>query len=105
MTLLVLLLAATLHTQAFNLNWQDTSDNETGFIVEQRKGDGSYLEIGRVDANVTSFRAPAVTGALQSRWCYAVKAVNEIGESGRAEGCGEITGSVPEAPINLLVQP
>ena len=41
-------------TNSLTIQWADYSDNEDGFIVEMQK-DGAFVEIGRTEANVTTF--------------------------------------------------
>src|SRR5687768_5045883 len=95
-------------TVALKISWTETSVDETGFTIEQKKGDGSYVEVGRVGANVTSFRAPPVTGVVGSRWCYAVRAYKVWSEgevmSGRAEGCLVMPVTPPGDVVNVVVE-
>ena len=66
----------------FTLNWQDNSDNEDGFHVEQN---GS--EIARLPIDTISFRDEALTGG--SSFCYRVRASSEAGFSEYSnEACG-----------------
>ncbi len=44
-------LAATVDGGDIQLQWNDRSDNETGFAVERADNGGAFAEIGRVDAN------------------------------------------------------
>ena len=37
------------------LSWTDNSDDETGFEIERKIGTGSFVVIGTVGANVTTF--------------------------------------------------
>ena len=41
-------------TNTLTLQWADYTDNEDGFIVEMKKGD-AFVEIGRTEANVSTF--------------------------------------------------
>lgn len=95
-------------TASLRLIWTDTAIDESGFVIEQRKGDGSFVEIGRVGPNVTMFRAPPVTGAVGTRWCYAVRAYKTTIEgdlmSERAEGCYVMEVLPPSAPIMLRIE-
>jgi hypothetical protein len=38
-----------------NLNWQDNSSNETGFVIERKTGTGAYAAIGTVGSGVISY--------------------------------------------------
>jgi hypothetical protein len=63
-----------------NLAWQDTSNAEVGWIVEQRKGpNGVWTEVYHQDGpNKTSFTA---TGLLSGIYYYRVRAYDEAGNS------------------------
>jgi pectate lyase len=37
------------------LNWQDITDDELGFVIQRSDADGTFMTIGTVEANVTSF--------------------------------------------------
>ena len=81
------------------LTWIDTSDNEDGFEIYMRKGDGSYEPRGKVGANVTSFQF-TVVAAEGSGWCFAVLAFNHYGgQSVRSnDACGWQPLNAPEEP-------
>jgi hypothetical protein len=66
------------------MTWVDNSDNEDGFEILMRKGDGTYEVRGKVPANVTIFQ-PIVVGAEGSGWCFAVRAFSAAGVSPRSE--------------------
>jgi hypothetical protein len=61
------------------LNWQDTSDNETGFTIERSTNGTSWSPIANVGANVRTF---ANTGLKQMiLYSYRVRANNAWGSS------------------------
>ncbi len=63
------------------LDWQDNSDNEDGFIIEQKRGKyGAWVQIATVTAGVTTFTRYNVL--LYDDYQYRVKAFNQAGESG-----------------------
>ena len=52
------LVATAISTSQINLNWQDNSNDETGFRIERRKGTtGSWTMIGSSSANETTFQS------------------------------------------------
>lgn len=59
--------------------WRDDSNNESGFKIE-RWNNGTYIEVGSVGANVTSFTENNISTNI--RRTYRVKAYNSSGESG-----------------------
>lgn len=42
-----------------DLNWQDNSNNETEFIIQRQRPDGTWENIGTVTPNTTTFHIPA----------------------------------------------
>lgn len=80
--------------------WDDSSDNELGFVIWQWVGQG-YQEIGRVGAGVTSFTATNLQ--CQTQYHFAVSAFNGSGQSERNGSPGTTTQcqqqtSPPNAP-------
>lgn len=61
------------------LSWIDNSDDETGFEIQRRTGDGPFVLIGTVGANVTSFADTSPTPA--NSLSYRVRAVGATGPS------------------------
>lgn len=63
------------------LEWQDNSDDEDGFIIEQKRGKyGAWVSVAMVTADVTSSIRYNVL--LSDDYQYRVKAFNQAGESG-----------------------
>ena len=46
-----------------NVSWNDTSNNETGFLVERSTDGNNWTQVGTVGANVTSYQATGLTAA------------------------------------------
>jgi hypothetical protein len=65
-----------------NLRWADTSNNETGFVIERCQGGNctNYTEIMRVGAGVTTYVDTAV--ARNTSYSYRVRAFNDAATSG-----------------------
>jgi Concanavalin A-like lectin/glucanases superfamily len=72
------------------LTWQDNSDNEDNFTIEQKTGtNGTYSQIAFVAANVTSYVDSSVTSGVN--YCYRVRAVNTTGASAYTnEACATV---------------
>jgi YD repeat-containing protein len=66
---------------AVNLSWKDNSTNEIKFRIERKTGgDGSYAEIGAVNANITTYSDPGLNPG--GTYLYKVRASNAGGDSG-----------------------
>lgn len=64
-----------------DLIWTDNSTGETGFIIERSADSGgTWTEIGRVGANVTSYNDTTVTEG--TTYTYRVRAYDSNGSSG-----------------------
>jgi Zn-dependent metalloprotease len=62
------------------ISWQDTSNNEQGFAIERKLGAlGSWSEIGRVGANVTSYTDSGLTSS--ATYTYRCRSYNSGGYS------------------------
>jgi len=81
-----------------NLNWTDTSGNETGFKIERKTGlGGTYSQIATVGANIASY---GDAGLAPGTYYYRVRANNAIGDSSYSN---EANASfvLPNAPSGL----
>jgi PKD repeat protein len=73
-------------TTEITLTWQDNSDNEDGFLIERRRGSGSWREIDRVGRNTTRYTDSGLEPS--TRYCYRLTAFNYAGKSGPSnEAC------------------
>ena len=62
------------------LEWQDNSNNEDGFEVERKVGNGEFVFLNGTGPNENSYiDADVPTGV---RLTYRVRAVNQYGNSG-----------------------
>jgi titin len=82
------------------LRWQDNAFNETGFVVERKKGTGDFVEYATVEADRTCFIDEYPPAGTQL--CYRVRAVNGLGSSPYSnEACVSTSGWYPAKPGNL----
>jgi len=82
------------------LAWQDSSNNEDGFIIERRHGVFDFTSIDSVTANVTSYTDSSVIDT--TNYTYRVKAYNLINQSSYSNTASAITLlSTVAAPSNL----
>lgn len=73
--------AAVSSNSAIHLTWADNSNNEAGFRIERKTGDGgAYSEITAVGANVTGYDDAGLNPA--TLYYYRIKAYNPAGSSG-----------------------
>jgi hypothetical protein len=84
------LTASARSTTSIGLSWQDNSSNETNFIVERKKGTGSYSVVATLGANVTSYLDTGL--AKNTTYTYRVKASNADGDSAYSN---EATATTP----------
>jgi hypothetical protein len=73
------LVATTISKSQINLAWQDNSSDEVNFVLERKKGTGSYSVIATLGADTTSY---SDTGLVKNTtYTYRIKAVNAAGSS------------------------
>ncbi|MEW5766299.1 MAG: Ig-like domain-containing protein [bacterium] len=90
--------AQVISSSQINLFWQDNSHNEDGFRIERKTGSGSYVEIGTVGVNVTTY---SDTGIIPNTdYSYRVRAYNVAGNS---DYSNEVKVGPPAAPTNLAI--
>ena len=64
-----------------NLNWSDSSNNETGFEVYRSTSQvGTYVNIGTTPTNATSF-IDSVGLSGNTKYWYKIRSVNQYGQS------------------------
>lgn len=76
-----------------DLTWTDNSDNETGFRVERRVGEGNWAMLAETAANVQSYHDSALTRG--ERYSYRVRAFSSAGAS---DPTNEVQVVVDDAP-------
>lgn len=71
--------AAAISTTKVMLNWEDNSDNETGFKIERRKAGDKFSQIKTVGKNITTYTDTGLTS--NTKYYYRVRAYNNLGNS------------------------
>jgi hypothetical protein len=90
------LLATAASPTQVNLNWQDTSGNESGFQVERRGGsDGNFSSIATVGPNTNSYADNTVLA--NTLYSYRVRAFNVTGPSSYSAEAAVTTPATPTA--------
>ena len=91
------------------LTWDDKSNNEAGFIIERKEGDGEWEEIARVEANKERFTEELST--YETEFFYRVRTFTT---AGKTYASNEVSFQTPKDPttgmenlnkINLKVFP
>jgi len=72
--------ATAISSSQINLTWNDNSNNEQGFYVEQAGSTGAFTQIASVGAGVTSYSHSRLLASTTYR--YRVRAYNGVGNSG-----------------------
>ena len=83
-----------------NFYWQDTSENESGFEIERKRGaDGNFTLVYSAFANTTNFNDEALQWNTQ--YFYRIRATNAVGASAYS---GEVSAStLHPTPTSLSV--
>ncbi|MDX1952833.1 MAG: hypothetical protein SFY81_11675 [Verrucomicrobiota bacterium] len=63
-----------------DLRWSDNANNESGFVLDRRVGNGEFFERARLSANSITFTDSGLSAGTQ--YSYRVRAYNSNGESG-----------------------
>ena len=99
--LVFLILPGLAYGQSLTLDWQDNSNNETGFNVERKTlQTGAFAPVGQTAQDIVTFVDAVPDGQL---YCYRVNAFNGAGVSPWSnEACGA-TLTVPLGPTTVTV--
>ena len=68
---------ATPELSAIDLNWQDDSDNEQGFVIFRAAGEGDFVQLAEAGPNVTSYRDTALEADVVYRYAVAAKGATQ----------------------------
>ncbi|MBN1339475.1 MAG: T9SS type A sorting domain-containing protein, partial [Bacteroidales bacterium] len=90
--------AVPLSDRQVELSWVDNSDNEDGFVIERTFGSSSFIQIGKVDSNITTFTDKFM---LSARMTYSYR-VKSFLQSLSSEWSNTITITTPEADGTLV---
>jgi chitodextrinase len=71
--------AAAVSGSEISLAWTDNANNETGYKIERKTKEGTYTEIGTVNADIHVYTDSGLTPGL--KYYYRVKAFNASGDS------------------------
>jgi len=72
--------AEAISTRQIELNWQDNSNNEDGFIIERKsENESSWLQVRTIGANITFFKDDLLSP--NTKYYYRIKAFNSYGYS------------------------
>lgn len=89
---------------AVALNWVDTSGEETGYRLERKETDGSFLPLSGLPANSNAFLDSSVQPG--KTYVYRVIAVSDGGESSPSnEASSVITAALPPLPATPTLPP
>ncbi|MDW7690676.1 fibronectin type III domain-containing protein [Flammeovirgaceae bacterium SG7u.111] len=98
-------LILTLVSSEFQLTWNDTSDDEEGFVIEHKVGNGSYSFLDSIDAELAAYSYPMPDTLLNHS--YRIKAWNMYGASEFSNVATweyvEVLPDPPAAPTNLVL--
>jgi len=61
------------------ISWKDTSEYESGYIIERKIGDGEWQEIAKLSENTTEFIDKDISKG--GTYYYRVYSINELGKS------------------------
>lgn len=92
--------AQTISTSQINLDWDDNSNNETGFKIEESSNGVDFSQIDTVGENVTHYERTGLSSD-QRRW-YQVRAYNVSGNSGYSNIADSTTLAAIAKPSNLV---
>lgn len=85
------------------LTWKDNSDNEDGFKIERKEGDGEYIVVGNVGVDQETFNDDTVSE--NKTYTYKVTAFNVYGFNSSIEKSVTTPpcGTKPNAPSDLIL--
>lgn len=81
-----------------DLTWKDTSNNETGFVLLRKTGDGLYSRIAVLGPNTTGYSDTTVIP--DTHYTYITRAINAAGASAWSNEAPAL--DPPEPPSSLI---
>ena len=93
--------AAAMSDSEIDLDWTDTSSDETGFTLERSKTGSNFTQIASLPANTTSYRDDSLDA--DTLYYYRARAFNSAGYSAYSETVitATDTAPLPNAPTGL----
>ncbi|MFH1860321.1 MAG: PQQ-binding-like beta-propeller repeat protein, partial [bacterium] len=73
-------------SSAVELSWSDNSNDETGFVIERKTGEGEFNVVTTVLVNTTKFTDTGLSAA--TKYEYRLATYNPKGESDYSDTCG-----------------
>ena len=90
-------------TDKVDLSWNDNSDDEQGFKIEEKVGAGSFSQIDTVGPNETSYQRTGLSPG--TNYTYRVRAYNAAGNSDYSNEAEVTTQSNISKPTNPAATP
>lgn len=88
---------------AIALSWVDAATDETGYRIERKQDDGSFLPLTTLPANTNAFLDVSVQPG--QTYVYHVIAVNDGGESGASNDAQVVATAAPPPTVNPALPP
>ena len=83
---LMLFFASDAHAY-WQIQWTETSTNESGFRVERKIKNQNYKEIGQTGANVTLYND--LSSIAGTQYCYRIVVYNQFGATTGPQTCAK----------------
>ena len=93
------LAASAISSSRVDLQWTDSSTNETGFKVERSTDGTNFSQLATVGRDVTTYSSRSLTA--DTKYYYRVRAYNAAGDSGYSPIATATPPSLPLAPTDL----
>ncbi len=94
------LTATAVSSTQINLSWNDTTSDETGFVVQQQSFNGTWVPLAALSASTTSYDDTGLSAG--ESYGYQVAAVNSSGNSGfTAVSASTPANAAPAAPTSV----
>ena len=87
-------------SKTVELSWIDNSNNETGFVIERKTGEGEFNVVTDVPVNIIKFTDTNLLAV--TKYEYRVASYNQKGESAYSDTCSGKTFSEPIEEIKAV---